>query len=81
LDAGLVEVGQEGGSPGGGAHRLLGCGAVEQLGADVAFEASELSDQGGLVGSEVIGGLLDGGEGHGGPEPVQSLTAAESWDW
>ena len=65
MDVGLVERVEEGSAALGGAHRPAGGAAVDEWGADVAFEALELGDQRGRADAEVRGGGVEAGIGHG----------------
>ena len=76
-DAGSGERSQECLAAWGGTHRLGVGGAVEQRASDVAFEAAELADKSGLVGAEMIGGGVDGTEGHRDLEGVEPVPAGE----
>ncbi len=63
-DFGSGECPQECLAAWGGTHRLGVGSSVEQRGSDVAFEAAELADKRGLISAEMIGGGVDGREGH-----------------
>jgi hypothetical protein len=77
VDVWLGEGLQELGAAGGGGHRRGGGGAVDQGGADVVFEASDLGDEGAEVGSDVAGGGVDAAVLHDLPESAQALPAVQ----
>jgi len=64
--------------PGGGLPGPAGCGAVVELGADVAFEPEELGDKRGGVGSSAGRGGSETGAGHGDLDAAEPAPAAEA---